>query len=30
MPELVMTETAVKGSASTFENIAYVTIKRSF
>ena len=30
MPELMITETDVKGSASTYANIAYVTIKRSF
>ncbi len=30
MPELMITETEVKGSASTYANIAYVTIKRSF
>jgi len=30
IPELMITETAVKGSASTYANIAYVTIKRSF
>ena len=30
MPELMITETEVKGSASTYSNIAYVTIKRSF
>ena len=29
MPELMITETDVKGSASTYANIAYVTIKRS-
>ena len=30
MPELMITETDVKGSASTYANIAYVTIKRTF
>ena len=30
MPELMITETDKKGSASTYANIAYVTIKRSF
>lgn len=30
MPELMTTETTVKGTRSTFANIAYVTIKRSF
>ena len=30
MPELMITETAVSGSTSTYANIAYVTIKRSF
>ena len=30
MPELMITETDVKGSASTYANIAYVTIKCTF
>jgi len=30
MPELMITETDVEGSNSTYVNIAYVTIKRSF
>jgi hypothetical protein len=30
MPELMITETDKKGSPSTYANIAYVTIKRSF